>query len=112
MSRLSEPDPVLAARILADVPHEQRLVGYRCRARWGQIRASIYSVKEVALLLHDKQPMICLNDLQRWLRDVVGDAELSDRVAESLAAASPDRERLLQVCSLLDQRLEQCRRLA
>jgi hypothetical protein len=109
MHRLSEPDPVLAARILADVSFDQRLVGYRCRARSGQIRANLYNFKEVALLLRDKQPMIGLRDLQQWLAIVMADLELAERVAEIVASAGTDRERLLQISSLLDERLAQCR---
>ena len=108
MQGLSEPDQALAARIFQDVTYEQRLVGYRCRARWGQIRAHIYSFKELALLLRDKRPAISLSDLEHWLRTVMGDVELADRVAETIAAAPADRERLHQVGALLDHRLAQC----
>jgi hypothetical protein len=112
MQALSQPDPALAARILADVSYEQRLVGYRCRARWGQVRAHIYGFKELALLLRDRRPAIDLGVVERWLRTVIGDGELADRVAEVIAAAPADQERMRQVGSLLDERLAQCRQIA
>ena len=38
--------------------------------------------------------------------------ELADRVAEASRAATAERDRILQVSSLLDQRLAQCRQVA
>lgn len=112
MQVLSEPDQALAARVLQEVTYDQRLVGYRCRARWGQIRAHIYSFKDAALLLRDKRPMISLSDLEDWLRTVIVDPELADRVAQAAREAPTERDRMLQVSSLLDERLAQCRQVA
>jgi hypothetical protein len=112
MQVLSEPNQTLAARILQDVTYDQRLVGYRCRARWGQMRAHVYSLKELARLLKDKHPIISLRDLEDWVRTVMGDAELADRIAETVAAEPTDRERLQRLGVLLDQRLAQSQQIA
>ena len=53
--------------------------------------------------------MISLSELESWLRTVMGDVELAERVAEAVAAWPTERERLMAVGALLDERLAQCR---
>jgi hypothetical protein len=108
MQSLKQPEPELVARVLGEVNFDQRLVGYRYRARWSSISADLYSVREVALLLSDKFPSIELNRLEDWLRNTIRDEELADGVARILAQQPSDRERLHKVRELLDERLEQC----
>lgn len=51
--------------------------GYRCRARWGQLAADLYSVQHIARLLGDKYPALSFAELDKWLRTVVRDEELA-----------------------------------
>ncbi|MCU0962135.1 MAG: hypothetical protein MUF48_18730 [Pirellulaceae bacterium] len=112
MTELTEPDLALAARLLADVPHHQRLVAHRKRQRWGSIPAYLYSFGEVVRLLQDKQPALSWPALEHWLRHALRDVELADRVAEIMAQVSCEQGKTMQIRVLLERRLSQCRALA
>ena len=108
MQRLSSPDQSLVTRILTEVSYEQRLMGYRYRPRWGGIPAHVYRFRDVVRLLSDKYPRINLNELVQWLRTAMGDEELADRVAEAIEVEPSDRQKMVAVRSLMEERLKQC----
>ena len=112
MHELTAPDQALASRVLESVGHEHRLVAYRYRPRAGGIRTHLYSFEEVALLLNDKYPRLNLEKLQEWLQEVIQDEELADRVAEVVESSASDRDRMLSVRSLMEERLNQCKKAA
>lgn len=111
MQFLSVPEPDLASRILAEVGYEHRLVGYRCRPRWGQLAANLYSVQHIARLLGDKYPALSFAELEKWLRTVVRDDELANRVAQTIEEQASNRDKVLRVKTLLEERLSQCKSL-
>ncbi len=104
----STPDPSLVSRLLGEHSFEHRLLGFRCHPRWGVLPASLYSVKDVIKLLASRYPRIDPTALVNWLRTVMQDEELANQVAAAVAEETTDRERLLQVRSLLEERLAQC----
>ena len=85
--------------------------GYRCRARWGQLAADLYSVQHIARLLGDKYPALSFAELDKWLRTVVRDEELANRVAQTIEEQASNRDKVLRVKTLLEERLSQCKSL-
>jgi hypothetical protein len=108
--KLSEPTPELAVRLTTDVNSDQRLTAYRYRPRWGGLPAHLYSFEEVARLLNDRTPRINLAKLEQWLRTAVQDAELAAAVADIRQTHETDREQLLAISKLFNERLSQCKR--
>ena len=108
--KLSDPTPALVARLTTDVNADQRLTAYRYRPRWGGLPAHLYSFEEVTRLLNDRAPRINLARLEQWLRTGVQDSELAAAVADIRRTHDTDREQLLAISNLLNERLSQCKR--
>ena len=109
MTDLCEPDEGLIARVLEKVGFEHRVVGYRLRERAGAITNPCYCFEEVVHLLNDKCPELNLEGLKEWLRTVIGDGELADRIAEIAREETCDHDRMLQVRMVMGKRLCQCK---
>ncbi len=110
MCKLSAPDPDLVGRVTSKVGFDQRLVGYRIRRRAGALVKPLYSFEEVVHLLDDSRPYLSVEDLVKWVRSVIRDEELADRMAEAAGGESSDYERLLRVKALMGERLCQCKK--
>jgi hypothetical protein len=109
MRNLSTPDQDVVSRVTRKVRFEDRLVGYRVRRRAGAIAVALYSVEEVVHLLNDRFPQLSLERLEEWLRAVIRDEELANRIVEVAHVETNDREKMLQVRSLMRERLCQCK---
>ena len=106
---LSKPSKDLAAKILAEVNFENRFIGYKMRERSGTIRVTSYSFEEIVHLLNDRMPQISLEVLGKWLREVMGDEELADKIAAIREKGESDLERILLARNLAETRLRQCK---
>ena len=109
MKGLSEPTEELVSHVTGKVGFENRLVGYRLRQRAGALMTPLYGFEEVVHLLNDKFPQLSLQRLEEWLRTVIGDGELADRIAEIAREDTCDRDRMLRVGSIMGERLCQCK---
>ena len=80
METLTAPSREVALQILQEVGFEDRLIGSypscACRIRI----LSLYSLEEVFLLLKEPYPQIDLDQLESWIRTVIKDGELADRI--------------------------------
>ena len=108
---LSNPTINLAEKILAEVSFENRFIGYKLRERAGAIPVTAYSFEEVVNLLKDRLPLINLEALAKWLREVIGDEEIADNIAAVREQGKSDRECTLLVRDLAKTRLSQCKAL-
>ena len=108
--RLSEPSKELAARILAEVGFEQRLVGYNLRERTGPMPVTLYSFEEVVGILYEPHPRIEFNRLKQWISTVMGDRELAQNIKEIVEKEVSDQAKLFQIRDLMGERLLQCKR--
>ncbi|MDI3281340.1 MAG: hypothetical protein QJR13_08235 [Bacillota bacterium] len=125
MAVLSEPSRELALKLLREVEYEERLVGYKMSPATGNEQCSLYSLQEVAdflrmdslehYLLKGGHPFIGyidLEELTRWVGEVLGDQELARALEEELKQGESYQSKVALVKPLLKQRLEQCRALA
>ncbi|MHC4309723.1 MAG: hypothetical protein ACYSSN_07240 [Planctomycetota bacterium] len=110
MKELSEPDNDLVSRVTNKVRFEDRLIGYRIRERAGAFRTTLYSFEEVVHLLNDKLPQLNLKQLQKWIRMVIRDEDLADRIAETIEQKNNDLEKVSHVRMLMGERLCQCKK--
>ena len=121
MTNLSEPSPDLAARILAEVGFEERMVGVRMTPRAGILRSSFYSVREVAEFLNAGSleevfadgcragiGYVELDELAAWVGNVFGDAELATRIRSTIDSTGSYLEKGAAVRGFLEARLRQC----
>lgn len=121
MTNLSQPSPDLAARILAEVGFEERLVGVRMTPRAGMLRSSLYAVREVAAFLNAGSieevfadgcragiGYVELGELADWVGSVFGDAELATRIRSTIHSKGSYLEKGAAVRGFLEARLRQC----
>lgn len=124
MAALSEPSPELALKLLQEVGYEGRLVGYKMSPATGNEQCSLYSLQEVADFLrmdsledyllkggHPSIGYVDLEELTRWVGEVLGDRELARALEEELKQGESYQAKVALVKPLLKQRLEQCRAL-
>lgn len=108
---LPPPDQTLAKRALAEVDFDRRLCGYIVHERTGPILRPLYSLAEVYALLSHPFPHLPLEDLCRWLAEVIEDQELAQAVAITAAGAGTEAQRMKQIREIIGERLTQCRQL-
>jgi hypothetical protein len=107
---------------LAPVSFEQRLIGVKMTPMAGNVEQPIVSIPEAAAFLQMASlerviaagprasvPYIDPKALQAWTRDVFGDQELSEAIAEQASKAKNYREQAESARELLELRLEQAR---
>ena len=111
MDKLKDPSQELANKILNEVGFEDRLVGFSLRERAGPIPVTMYSFKEVVSLLNDLHPRLDFNELERWVRETMGDTELAGEIAVAVRSERSDQDRSLRIKKLMEERLDQCKRL-
>jgi hypothetical protein len=112
---MSAPDIELARRLLGIVPYRDRLPAGRLKPPVGLIPSPVRGLKEVRLLLapDDRSlPGLNLSALAVWIRRVIGDAELADRVEAAVQAADNYVAGCLEVYELVVARLDQAERIA
>ncbi len=105
MRELPEPTKALADRILSEVSFDERFIGWRIRERTGATPLTLYSLGEIFGLLNEPYPGIDLTQLEKWLRDVMGDAALANRVKEVADEDASDLEKTTRIKVLMEERL-------
>ncbi len=109
MQNLSAPPKKTVSRILNEVEFQDRLIGASLHERAGSMPISLYSFEEVFVLLNSRNPRIDFNQLETWIRDVMEDGELADRIKKALEHEQSDRDKSLLIRDLMGLRLIQCR---
>jgi hypothetical protein len=112
MKKLSDPSRELSIRILRKVTFENRFIGYRLSERHGASRITSYSFQEVVSLLKDQMPRVDFLALQEWVRKVMGDEELAERISAAVKEETNDHDRAVSARNLMEERLAQCERMA
>jgi len=111
MGKLLEPSKKLASTILTEVGFDDRIIGYRLRERTGPLAITLYSFEEVVGLLRDPLPRIDFNQLEGWIREVMGDRELSEKIEEIIEEDSSEQERLWRIRDLMEERILQSQKV-
>ena len=109
--RLSKPSVSLAGRILQEVGFHDRLIGFRLNLRTGPKKVTMYSFQEISAFLAGPRPCMDFNFFADWLKEKIGDAELSNRIGDIADKKISEKDKAAEVNALMEQRLEQCRRI-
>lgn len=109
MGVLKEPSKRLARQIFREVGFEDRLEGFSLRERSGPRLVTMYRFEEVVSFFNDQHPRLDFEDLEAWVRNIMNDTELADRIQSALSEAESDQSRCEVVRGLLEERLGQCR---
>jgi hypothetical protein len=110
MEQLATPSNELISRILQEVDFTDRLSGGLLHQRAGVTIMALYSFAEVCALLNKPYPQIDVQQLEQWIRTVIKDTELADRINAVHSQQGSDRDKLLSLRDLLGLRLMQCRK--
>jgi hypothetical protein len=81
--RIGRPSKDLTERVLNEVDFEDRLTGYRLSKRTGVTTIRLSSFEEVVGLLNETHPRLDFDRLEQWIRETMGDPELSGKIRES-----------------------------
>jgi len=111
MEKLRDPSRELAKRILTEVDFEDRLVGFSLHERTGPNPVTMYSFEEVVSLLNDPHPRLDFSELEIWVRKTMDDQELAEQIAEAIGKGKSDQNRSDRIKELMEERLDQCKRL-
>jgi hypothetical protein len=109
MKSLSTPSTEVISRVLQEVDFNDRIIGYSVNFRSGPDRISFYRLEEVFTLLNAPHPQIDFNQLAMWVRNIIQDEELADRIKTVIVHKSSNRDTLLGVRDLIGWRLMQCK---
>ncbi len=109
-SALSTPDATLIAGLLREVDYENRLEGCLMREHSGPAAVTVYSFEEAVRLLSDPFPMVDPTELVCWVREAVGDRELSEKMERAVGAESCTMNKIRAAANLMAQRLEQIKK--
>jgi len=107
--KLRIPSNDLTSRILTEVGFEDRLEGFRLRERSGPVPVILYRFEEVVSFLNDPHPRLDFRELEGWIRRVMGDAELAEKIAGAIQKGNNDQDRTYLIRDLMEERLNQCR---
>jgi hypothetical protein len=110
--KLKKPSRELAARILSEVGFENHLAGFSLRERSGAVPVIMYHFEEVLSFLDGPFPCLDWRGLETWLKNVMGDQELAEKIAEAVQKGKSERDRCFQVKKQMRRRLDQCKKLA
>jgi hypothetical protein len=108
---LTRPSGELAARVLGEVGFEDRITGSSLHVRAGVRTLSLYSLEDTFRLLKEPYPYIDLDQLEGWIRTVIKDEELADKVKTVIAQTSNEQDTLVIIRDLVGVRLIQCKQL-
>jgi hypothetical protein len=108
VSKLHNPERDLISKITGEVGFQDRLVGYRNGERFGSMRTSLYSFREVVDFLGDRFPQLPLEELEAWVRCTMGDEELAERISDAVREEPTDYARTCRIRDLMRERLSQC----
>jgi hypothetical protein len=108
MNKLSLPCPELANRITARVGFDQRLTGHVVHQLAGHHVIDLYSFREALNFIENPSHGVDHAALVTWIREVIGDAELADRMRNKAGQSQTRLERSLRLWDLMRERFEQC----
>ena len=108
MEKFSTLSDDLTRRILSKVSFDHRFVGGKLRRHGGIKRVTSYSFNEVVSLLNDEMPMIHFSALEKWVKEIIKDRELAEKIAEAINKQKGYRNTLLSIKCLMEKRLSQC----
>ncbi len=111
MPGLSVPSKKLASKIVTEVEFEERLIGYRLRQRTGLVAIALYSFEEIIGLLYDQHPRIDFVKLESWMRKIMEDIELSEKIGAVIKTDCSVQNKSLKIRELMSKRLLQCRQI-
>lgn len=124
MAKLPEPSKDIAARILAEVPFDRRLMGFRMTPRAGNTPMALYAFEEAVKFLHvdsledlltpggkGSVGYIDLGALKEWVEEVMGDKDLAAAIGEVIAEDSNYHDQANTVQGLMAERLSQCKHI-
>ena len=111
METLTTPSRELALRILDEVGFEDRITGSSLHVRAGVRTLSLYSLEETFRLLKEPYPYIDLAQLEDWIRTVIKDEDLADKVKTVIAQKSNQQETIPLIRDLVGWRLIQCKQV-
>ena len=72
---------------------------------------SLYSLEEVFLLLKEPYPQIDVAQLEKWIRTIIHDGELADRINTVIRQETGDQDTLHAIRDLVAWRLIQCKQV-
>jgi len=107
VNNLAAPSKELAVRILQETGFDDRFVAYRMRERNGYLRETLYSFTEAVELLKDPTPYLDLPLFVAWIRGVMGDEELAEKITEVITTEASDQGKTMCVRDLVAMRLQQ-----
>lgn len=108
---LSAPSKELAEKILRKVSWQERLEGSIYDPGPGAIPERIFKLEEVYNLLRSLPNFsVDLRQLERWVREVLGDEEAAAEI-KLLLDGKEEEEAREGVTRLLGQRIEQCKEI-
>ncbi|MFC1876588.1 hypothetical protein ACFL2E_04855 [Thermodesulfobacteriota bacterium] len=105
---METPSYELAKQMLTKVKFENRFIGSKLRERSGPQPITSYSFKEVVELIQDRIPGVNLANLEKWLREVLGDGELANEILRVSKTDASYIEHIAEIRVLMTSRLEQC----
>lgn len=111
MENLTVPSRELAARVLHEVGFDDRLMGGSLHLRGGVRKFSLYSLEEVFMLLREPYPQVDLDRLENWVRTVIQDRELADRMKAVIVQKATGQDAVPLIRDLLGLRLIQSKQL-
>jgi hypothetical protein len=111
VKNLKHPSQDMAKRILTEVSFEDRLHGFSLRERSGPVSVTMYSFEDVVSLFNSPYPCLDFNELEGWVRETMGDKELSEQIAKAVRTGRSDQDRSLRIKKLMEERLGQCKKL-
>jgi hypothetical protein len=109
MENLSTPSRALASRVVQEVNFEDRLIGSILHLRAGIRIVSLYSLEELFMLLKEPYPQIDVAQLENWIRTIIHDEELADRIKSVTLQKAGDKDTVHSIRDLVGWRLIQCK---
>ena len=108
MQCLDTPTPALISKILQEVDFKDRFTACSIHERAGVKTASIYSISELYIFLNNKMPLIDFNKLELWVRTIIIDEHLANKLKSIIAEENSDLGKLSRIREVVRMRIGQC----
>ena len=125
MTRLSKPSAMLAVTLLREIGFEERFVGVKMSPKVGNRLCSIYSFEEAVDFFEPNSletlmgmgggsalGYLDLSRLQGWVQEVFGDQELAEEMEKEIKKNKSYLDTARNVKQLMQQRLDQCKKIS
>ena len=107
---MENPTRELSKRVLTGVSFENRFIGYTLGSHSGFQPVTNYTFNELVELLKARLPLVRLEYLEKWIREVMGDEELADEILNISKTTPIYINQIGEVRNVMEKRLEQCRK--